>query len=58
MVAGWRNNHVTELLFLLQGLFAQGIEYVSFLIGAVGTSLEDRHRVLKVLAEQVLPHFK
>ncbi len=42
----------------LQGIFAQGIEYVYFLIGALGTSSEDRQQVLKVLAERVLPHFK
>lgn len=42
----------------LQGLFAQGLQYVYFLIGAVGVSEEDKRGVLKVLAEQVLPHFK
>jgi len=42
----------------LQGIFAQGIQYVYFLIGSLGTSVEDRQGVLKVLADQVLPHFK
>jgi 5,10-methylenetetrahydromethanopterin reductase len=42
----------------LRGLFAQGLQYVYFLIGAVGVSEEDKRGVLKVLAEQVLPHFK
>ena len=42
----------------LQGLFAQGLQYVYFLIGALGVSEEDKRGVLKVLAEQVLPHFK
>jgi 5,10-methylenetetrahydromethanopterin reductase len=42
----------------LRGIFAQGVQYVYFVIGALGTSVEDRHRVLKVLTEQVLPHFK
>jgi 5,10-methylenetetrahydromethanopterin reductase len=42
----------------LQGIFAQGIEYLYLVIGALGTSVEDRQRVLKVLSEKVLPHFK
>ena len=42
----------------LQGLFAQGLQYVYFLIGAMGVSEEDKRGVLKVLAEKVLPHFK
>ena len=42
----------------LRGLFAQGLQYVYFLIGAVGVSEEDKRGVLKVLAEKVLPHFK
>ena len=42
----------------LQGLFAQGLQYVYFLIGALGVSEEDKKGVLKVLAERVLPRFK
>lgn len=42
----------------LQGLFAQGLQYVYFTIGALGVSDEDKRGVLKTLAERVLPHFK
>lgn len=42
----------------LQGLFAQGLQYVYFVIGALGVSDEDKRGVLTVLAEQVVPRFK
>ncbi len=42
----------------LQGVFSQGLEYVYLLVGALGTSAEDRREVFKLLADKVLPHFK
>jgi hypothetical protein len=42
----------------LRSLFAQGLPYVYFLIGALGVSGEDKRGVLKVLADQVVPHCK
>src|SRR5262249_56117381 len=41
----------------LRGIFAQGIRYVYFVGGALGTSWEDRHKALKVLNQQGLAHF-